>query len=177
MLRQGQRQRQDPAAGLAGAGGAEMDRLRRWVGRAQDDLELDAVVGAVADERLGGQRKDALAAAVGGSPLQAELAYPRTAAGRRRRKPVVRQRRPNQRRVAPPRAHPHPPGHHLAVTIIVVVVVAVVVVVVVVVVGDDDGVMAGAGLGFEMSSTMDLRVEYVMRDSIDSFQVNLVVRQ
>jgi hypothetical protein len=44
-------------------------------------------------------------------------------------------------------------------------------------VGDDDGVMIGAGLGFEISSTMDLRVEYVMRDTIDSFQVNLVIRQ
>lgn len=35
----------------------------------------------------------------------------------------------------------------------------------------------GAGLGFEISSTMDLRVEYVMRDTVDSFQVNLVIRQ
>ncbi|MCK5002956.1 MAG: outer membrane beta-barrel protein [Gammaproteobacteria bacterium] len=43
-------------------------------------------------------------------------------------------------------------------------------------IGDDDGVMIGAGVGFEMSSSMDLRVEYVMRDTIDSFQVNLVIR-
>ena len=43
-------------------------------------------------------------------------------------------------------------------------------------IGDDDGVMIGAGVGFEMNSNMDLRVEYVMRDTIDSFQVNLVIR-
>ena len=44
-------------------------------------------------------------------------------------------------------------------------------------IGDDDGVMIGAGVGFEMSNDIDLRIEYVMRDTIDSFQLNLVVRQ
>ncbi len=43
-------------------------------------------------------------------------------------------------------------------------------------IGDDDGLMIGAGVSFEMSSSMDLRVEYVMRDTIDSFQLNLVIR-
>ncbi len=40
--------------------------------------------------------------------------------------------------------------------------------------GDDDGVMIGAGVGFPMSNGMDLRVEYVIRDHIDSFQINLI---
>lgn len=44
-------------------------------------------------------------------------------------------------------------------------------------IGDDDGVMIGAGAGFAMSRKMDLRLEYVIRDNIDSLQLNLVVRQ
>ena len=44
-------------------------------------------------------------------------------------------------------------------------------------IGDDDGVMIGAGVGFKMNNDMDLRIEYVMRDTIDSFQFNLVIRQ
>ena len=44
-------------------------------------------------------------------------------------------------------------------------------------VGDDDGLMIGAGLGFQVSEKMDIRAEYVIRDQIDSLQVNLVIRQ
>lgn len=43
--------------------------------------------------------------------------------------------------------------------------------------GDDDGVMLGAGLGFQLNEKMDVRAEYVIRDHIDSLQVNLVIRQ
>jgi opacity protein-like surface antigen len=43
--------------------------------------------------------------------------------------------------------------------------------------GDDDGVMVGAGLGFPVASKMDMRIEYVIRDHIDSLQANLVFRQ
>jgi opacity protein-like surface antigen len=42
--------------------------------------------------------------------------------------------------------------------------------------GDDDGVMIGAGVGFPLASNIDMRVEYVIRDHIDSFQLNLVFR-
>ena len=44
-------------------------------------------------------------------------------------------------------------------------------------IGDDDGIMIGAGIGFKMDEKMDLRAEYVIRDTIDSLQVNLVIRQ
>ncbi|MDA3868393.1 MAG: outer membrane beta-barrel protein [Gammaproteobacteria bacterium] len=44
-------------------------------------------------------------------------------------------------------------------------------------IGDDDGLMAGVGIGFAMSQKMDLRLEYVSRDHIDSLQLNLVFRQ
>jgi len=44
-------------------------------------------------------------------------------------------------------------------------------------IGDDDGIMIGAGLGLKMAQNMDLRFEYVIRDTIDSLQVNLVIRQ
>ncbi|MDH5612497.1 MAG: porin family protein [Gammaproteobacteria bacterium] len=44
-------------------------------------------------------------------------------------------------------------------------------------IGDDDGIMIGAGLGLNMNQSMDLRFEYVIRDTIDSLQVNLVIRQ
>ena len=40
--------------------------------------------------------------------------------------------------------------------------------------GDDDGLMAGAGVGFPIASKTALRIEYVIRDNIDSLQANLV---
>lgn len=40
--------------------------------------------------------------------------------------------------------------------------------------GDDDGLMAGVGLGFALSNTLQLRVEYVERDHMDSLQFNVV---
>jgi len=43
-------------------------------------------------------------------------------------------------------------------------------------IGDDDGIMLGAGLGFKLSNKMEVRGEYVIRDTIDSLQVNLVMR-
>jgi hypothetical protein len=43
--------------------------------------------------------------------------------------------------------------------------------------GDDDGAMIGAGVGFPVANKMDMRVEYVVRDHIDSLQANLVIYQ
>ena len=43
--------------------------------------------------------------------------------------------------------------------------------------GDDDGVMIGGGVGFSIASKIDMRIEYVIRDNIDSLQANLVFRQ
>lgn len=43
-------------------------------------------------------------------------------------------------------------------------------------IGDDDGIMFGGGLGFKLNSKMEVRGEYVIRDLVDSLQVNLVVR-
>ena len=43
-------------------------------------------------------------------------------------------------------------------------------------VGDDDGLMIGAGLGFKVSNTMEIRGEYVIRDIINSLQLNFVMR-
>jgi len=43
--------------------------------------------------------------------------------------------------------------------------------------GDDDGLMIGGGLSFQVSSKMEIRAEYVIRDIVDSLQVNLVIRQ
>ena len=43
--------------------------------------------------------------------------------------------------------------------------------------GDDDGVMIGAGIGIPAGNTMNVRFEYVIRDNIDSLQLNLVIRQ
>ena len=40
--------------------------------------------------------------------------------------------------------------------------------------GDDSGLMFGAGLGFRMNATTQLRLEYVIRDDIDSLQFNLI---
>ena len=39
--------------------------------------------------------------------------------------------------------------------------------------GDDDGFMFGAGVGYNLNKKMQLRGEYVIRDSIDSLQINL----
>lgn len=43
-------------------------------------------------------------------------------------------------------------------------------------IGDDDGLIIGAGLGFKLSPKMELRGEYVIRDNVDSLQVNFVMR-
>lgn len=43
-------------------------------------------------------------------------------------------------------------------------------------IGDDDGLMIGAGLGVKINNKMEVRGEYVIRDHVDSLQVNLVVR-
>ena len=43
-------------------------------------------------------------------------------------------------------------------------------------IGDDDGFMLGAGLGFELNPKTELRAEYVIRNTIDSLQVNFVMR-
>lgn len=40
--------------------------------------------------------------------------------------------------------------------------------------GDDDGLMAGVGIGFPIASKTALRIEYVVRDNIDSLQANFV---
>ena len=40
--------------------------------------------------------------------------------------------------------------------------------------GDDDGLMLGLGVGFNLSRQIELRGEYVIRDEIDSLQVNFV---
>jgi Outer membrane protein beta-barrel domain len=40
--------------------------------------------------------------------------------------------------------------------------------------GDDDGVMVGVGGGYIVNKNLKLRVEYVSRDTVDSFQFNVV---
>ena len=40
--------------------------------------------------------------------------------------------------------------------------------------GDDSGLMFGAGLSFGITKRLDLRGEYVIRDEIDSLQLNLI---
>jgi hypothetical protein len=40
--------------------------------------------------------------------------------------------------------------------------------------GDDDGVMVGAGMGYNFNRHWALRSEYVIRESVDSFQFNLL---
>jgi hypothetical protein len=42
--------------------------------------------------------------------------------------------------------------------------------------GDDDGLMLGAGLSLDLDSRAEIRGEYVIRDNIDSLQLNLVYR-
>ena len=39
--------------------------------------------------------------------------------------------------------------------------------------GDDSGLMVGAGLGLDFNAKTTLRFEYVIRDDVDSIQVNL----
>ena len=41
-------------------------------------------------------------------------------------------------------------------------------------IGDDSGLMVGAGLGFAMDENSQLRIEYVVRDDIDSLQFNFL---
>lgn len=43
-------------------------------------------------------------------------------------------------------------------------------------IGDDDGLMLGGGLGFTLNNKMEVRGEYVIRDHVDSLQVNFVLR-
>ena len=43
-------------------------------------------------------------------------------------------------------------------------------------IGDDDGLMFGAGVGYMLNRKMELRGEYVMRDTVDSLQVNFVMK-
>lgn len=40
--------------------------------------------------------------------------------------------------------------------------------------GDDSGLMFGAGLGFRVNAATQLRLEYVIRDDIDSLQFNFI---
>lgn len=40
--------------------------------------------------------------------------------------------------------------------------------------GDDDGLMVGVGAGFRVNRQLQLRFEYVERDSVDSLQANFV---
>ncbi|MDH5472525.1 MAG: hypothetical protein OEY87_00290 [Gammaproteobacteria bacterium] len=40
--------------------------------------------------------------------------------------------------------------------------------------GDDSGIMFGAGVSFGINRQMDLRGEYIIRDDIDSLQINLI---
>jgi len=42
--------------------------------------------------------------------------------------------------------------------------------------GDDSGLMFGAGLSLGINARMDLRGEYVIRDDVDSLQLNLIYR-
>ena len=42
--------------------------------------------------------------------------------------------------------------------------------------GDDDGLMYGIGAGYGINKQMDVRGEYVVRDNVNSLQVNLVYR-
>ena len=40
--------------------------------------------------------------------------------------------------------------------------------------GDDDGIMVGAGMGYNFNRHWALRSEYVIRETVDSFQFNLL---
>jgi len=41
-------------------------------------------------------------------------------------------------------------------------------------IGDDSGLMVGAGVSYATSEKIELRVEYVVRDEVDSLQFNLL---
>lgn len=41
-------------------------------------------------------------------------------------------------------------------------------------IGDDSGLMFGVGLGFGLNEQADFRIEYVVRDDVDSLQFNLL---
>jgi len=40
--------------------------------------------------------------------------------------------------------------------------------------GDDSGIMLGAGVSFSLTKKLDTRLEYVVRDEIDSIQLNFI---
>ena len=42
--------------------------------------------------------------------------------------------------------------------------------------GDDSGFMFGAGVSYELNTGLNLRVEYVVRDEVDSLQMNVLHR-
>lgn len=42
--------------------------------------------------------------------------------------------------------------------------------------GDDDGLMVGVGIGFGLTPLVQMRLEYVDRDNIDSYLLNFVLR-
>lgn len=42
--------------------------------------------------------------------------------------------------------------------------------------GDDNGLMLGAGAGYQINKKMDIRLEYVIRDEVDSLQFNFLYR-
>jgi len=43
-------------------------------------------------------------------------------------------------------------------------------------IGDDNGLMLGAGAGYEINKQIDIRLEYVVRDEVDSLQFNVLFR-
>lgn len=42
--------------------------------------------------------------------------------------------------------------------------------------GDDDGLMVGVGAGFNLSRDVQMRLEYVERDNVDSLQLNFAFK-
>lgn len=40
--------------------------------------------------------------------------------------------------------------------------------------GDDSGIMLGAGISYSLSKQLDTRLEYVVRDEVDSIQLNFI---
>lgn len=40
--------------------------------------------------------------------------------------------------------------------------------------GDDSGIMIGAGVSYSLSKKLDTRLEYVVRDEVDSIQLNFI---
>ncbi|MCP4431500.1 MAG: hypothetical protein GY806_11015 [Gammaproteobacteria bacterium] len=41
-------------------------------------------------------------------------------------------------------------------------------------IGDDNGLMFGAGIGYRIDQSKQFRIEYVVRDDVDSLQFNLI---